>query len=250
MKTTCLLLLLLFLFPIENYSQSVQHDRDYEFPIQRKTNIHFNVANKNSFHYGSKVIANPFVTNFSARDQEAVEQSHFNTFDVSITINHFLKARQEVFGGIGFSEHVFEENGDVTYYISNNNIRTFPYSELYSYEHFYVVVGHRYTFPARGVFFPFIENSLQSDWLIDPPQFTFPTDYFKQNGYSYKFQFGYRSSDILLKYFKLKNFRINSLISVFFQSAIVKYNLKKFNRDYYPYAYGINLSMSFGRRKI
>ena len=162
MKINKLLLLLLFLLPINSYGQSLFYDNDYEYPIQRKTNIHFNIANKNSFHYGSKVIAFTLITNFSERDASTIKQSHFNTFDLSITINHFIKKRQEVFGGIGVSEHIFEEKGKVIYYLSNA-VRTIAYSELYSYEHFYVVVGHRYTFPARGVFFPFIENSLQND---------------------------------------------------------------------------------------
>ncbi len=247
MKINFLFLLLPFFFPLDSFCQSDAYYGKSDFPFRRKTNIHFNVGYKYSFHYGRLVLANPVVTNTSGRDLETIKQFPSTTFDISLTFNHFIDNRQEVFGGFGVSEHIYEEEGQVVYALSNGNTNRYTYSDLFYYEHFYFLVGHRYTFPAKGQLFPYIENSFQSDWLSEDPRTYFPANFFNRNGYSYKFHLGVRAIGEIPILFGKNSLKVNALFSVFFQSALVKYNFKKFNRDYYPYAYGVNLSIVLGK---
>ena len=142
-------------------------------------------------------------------------------YDLECLVNVYNK--HWLIGGVGYNQysHIHQQGtarGKFDYRVNSN--------------YFSVKVGHNYRLFQLDLIDIAISNIFQVDMLS-------PWSYIgnrKEYNLSYNFvlELAYQCSD-----------KIKLFIPIFYKHAITRYNEEKFNRNYYPYSYGLGIGMRY-----
>jgi len=237
MKMKNIKLLVLFCLILGNHTALVSQLRLFkksklqQIKPRSKTSLHINFGSGSSSHYLSPLTHrrnNPLSTS----RRKPLKQESENVTHLNFSINHLLFPKQEVYFGLGSSTFAFKENGEDTRISTTTSTRVSrDYTHSYLYEYLSIFIGHRYIFPSKTNKSIFLENSLANDWNL----FFEENDFINRSGFSYQVKFGGR---IIYKD------KRKILASLYFRTAVVKYNLLRFDKNYYPYAFGVDLAFA------
>ena len=176
-----------------------------------------------SFGYGySFLYKNPVIFHQYFEGVKKVTQNPNLSFVIELS---FLKSLRKNFlkFGLQYSSKNITESGKswtgrAPDYYEN-------YSRIESHDYLGVFIGFRKPI-GKNIF---LDNDFIIEKKIDDKNNYFLSRY----GLSDRIKLGYK-----VKLYKKFNLEFNG----FFSSAIIKYNIKKFNKNYFPYQYGLEVS--------
>ncbi len=177
-----------------------------------------------SFGYGySFLYNNPVIFHQSFEGVKNVTQNPNLSFVIELS---FLKSCRKNFlkFGLQYSNKSITENGETwtgraPQYYQN-------YSRIESNDYLGIFIGFRKPI-GKNIF---LDNDFIIEKKIDDKNNYFLSKY----GLTDRIKLGYK-----MKLYKKFNLEFNG----FFSSAIIKYNIKKFNKNYFPHQYGLEIGI-------
>lgn len=212
MKYLSVILLLLVLI-LSSYNLNAQDTDDVKYSIQ----IDYGISN--TLHYNQ-----PVIVTFCEEGCYPEVQKPRIASNMDLSIYRAYNKNNSLKIGVGFSEYRFFEKG----LASPGDASLLPYESIIELQYFSFNAGFRHIFNSNNNIFPFVATELIYEVL--------PGDKIIMKNY------GLASKSKIGAIIRISD-KWSTAVECFYKTGIVNYREKKFDKNYIPFGYGIQVGI-------